>query len=68
MKCIPTNRNGDDGPSIYINTSQGVNVGLNQRHELILFNQEQTCNLGITTQAEADELCSYIQRLKIHLK
>lgn len=54
-------------PSIYITASHGVSVGLNQENHLMLFDEDHAVVLGPFNQRQVDNLCEYLQRLKIHL-
>lgn len=67
MRIIHTNHNSEEGASIYISHRQGFRVGLNQKDEQILMDENHTVVLGKLTQRDVDDLCEYLQRLKIHL-
>ena len=54
-------------PSIYITAARDVAVGLNHKNDLLIFDNEHATVLGAFTQRQVDDLCSYLQRLKIHL-
>jgi len=59
--------NNETGPSIYITHSDEFKVGLNHQDHLIVFDHNQVVDLGAQNQRQIDNLCEYLQRLKIHL-
>lgn len=65
MNIAPTVWNGPDSASIYIGGV--IRVGLNQQDHLIFFDDEHTLNMGPRNQRQIDELCEFLQRIKIHV-
>jgi hypothetical protein len=53
--------------SIYISMRGERDVGLNDEDQLIFRHGLERINMGSLTQKDIDNLCEYLQRLKIHL-
>ena len=54
-------------PTIYISLGQRKDIGLDDDHNLIFRSEDMIVTLGIYNQKKIDNLCEYLQRLKIHL-